>query len=354
MENLQGPLVLVVDEDSALAKVLGEHFSSHFRVLASLDHAHVPALAASEKAELIVARLNHSHLLPPLPKESAILWVTAPGPSPQLPESHSQIESADFISISASKTEWLVRAGNLIRLHRSAEDVRRRDEFLSLAAHEIKTPLSSASLQLQILDRQINVAKSERPDSKYLKDAIDLSLRQMQAMGKLIDDLLDVARIQLGKLPYHRTEVHLSSLLHDISLRYRESLERGQVKLALDVDPHIIGNWDEQRIEQVFVNLVSNIVKYAPKTDARISARLTADSAEIQVEDHGPGIAPDNQARLFDRFERAAPRGVSGLGLGLYIVKRIIDRHGGDIQIQSRLGQGTCFNISLPLNERIS
>jgi signal transduction histidine kinase len=353
MENLQEPLVLVVDDDSALAKSLGEHFYSHFRVQTTSDYANLPALAAVEKAELIIAPLNRSHSLPPLPKESAMLWVMAPGAAPQIPRSHQQIESADFIGHSASKTEWLLRAGNLIRLHRSADTVRRRDEFLSLVAHEIKTPLSSASLQLQILDRQVNVAKSEQPDSQYLKDAIDLSLRQMQSMGKLIDDLLDVARIQLGKLPYHRSEVHLSSLIHDITLRYRESLERGQVKLTLDVDPHIVGNWDEQRIEQVFVNLVSNIVKYAPKTEAKISAHLTADSAEIQVEDHGPGIAPESQARLFDRFERAAPRGVSGLGLGLYIVKRIIDRHGGDIQIQSRLGLGTCFKISLPLAERI-
>ncbi len=353
MEDLQGPLVLVVDDDSALAKSVVEHFSSHFQVKAVSDYSNVPALAAAEKAELIIARLSRANLLPPLLKQSAVLWVTASGVSPQLLESHMQNESADFISLSASKMEWLVRAGNLIRLHRSANEVRRRDEFLSLAAHEIKTPLSSASLQLQILDRQVDVDKNLRPDTKYLKEAIDLSLRQIQAMGKLIDDLLDVARIQLGELPYHRSEVHLSSLLHDISRRYRESLDRGQVKLELDVDPHIVGNWDEQRIEQVFVNLVSNIVKYAPKTEAKISARLTADSAVIQVEDHGPGIAPDNQTRLFDSFERAAPRGVSGLGLGLYIVKRIIDRHGGDIQIQSRLGQGTCFNISLPLTERI-
>jgi len=352
MENLQGPLVLVVDDDSALAKSVGEHFCSRFRVKAS-DFATVSELAATKKAELIIAPLDRSQMLPNLPKESALIWVKTADTVPQIPSSHAQIESADFIDLSASKSEWLVRAGNLIRLQRSAEEFRRRDEFLSLAAHEIKTPLSSASLQLQILDRQVNVAKNERPDAKYLKDAIELGLRQMQAMGKLIDDLLDVARIQLGKLPYHRSEVHLSSLLHDIALRYRESLERGQVKLTLDVDPHIVGNWDEQRIEQVFVNLVSNIVKYAPKTEARIRARLTADSAEIQVEDHGPGIAADNQTRLFDRFERAAPRGVSGLGLGLYIVKRIIDRHGGDIQIQSRLGQGTCFNISLPLTERI-
>lgn len=353
MENLQEPLVLLVSDDSALAKSLGGHFSSHFRMRTTSDYANVAQLGAAQNAELLIAPLDRSQLLPPLANESAILWVTGPGTQHEIPSSHAKIESADFIDVSASKNEWLLRAGNLIRLHRSAAEVRRRDEFLSLAAHEIKTPLSSASLQLQILDRQVNLAKKEQPDAKYLKDAIELSLRQMQAMGKLIDDLLDVARIQLGKLPHHRSEVHLSSLLHDIVLRYRESLERVQVKLALDVDPHIVGNWDEQRIEQVFVNLVSNIVKYAPKTEAKIRARLKADTAEIQVEDHGPGIAPDNQTRLFDRFERAAPRGVSGLGLGLYIVKRIIDRHGGDIQIQSRLGQGTCFNISLPLTERI-
>jgi PAS domain S-box-containing protein len=221
-----------------------------------------------------------------------------------------------------------------------------RDEFLVVASHELRTPLTPLLLRLERSRR----ATAERGDAdpSIAKD-FDIAVRQAQRIARLIDDLLDVARITTGQLRLNREPFDLAEVVRDVVERHAEEATRAACAVSVSIDDEVTGSWDRIRIEQVTTNLLSNALKYAAKKPVHVAVERDERAARLIVRDEGIGIAPEHVARIFDRFERVAPsRQYGGLGMGLYIARQIVEAHGGSIRAESELGAGTSFTVELP------
>jgi hypothetical protein len=231
-----------------------------------------------------------------------------------------------------------------VRLAHAEEAVRLRDEFLSLASHELKTPLTVLRLQLEALRDRITdedratLAKLERSD------------RAGQRLTELIDALLDVSRIATGRFTLHRVQADLADIVATAVDRLHEVAAHAGCTLSVAAD-HAIGTWDRSRIDQVVTNLVSNAIRYAAGSPIAITVERHDHDAVIEVRDQGPGL-PDGQiARMFERFERGmSMRHYAGLGLGLYVVRQITEAHGGQVTAENSAGGGARFTVRLPLD----
>jgi len=238
------------------------------------------------------------------------------------------------------------------RLYLEAQEaIRLRDEFLSIASHELRTPLTSLYLRLQTLRRKAEAWK--RANSGFsldeLLETIDAAVRHTRRLADLVDELLDITRVRLGRLELHVEELDLIGLIKEIIIRMNPALTQSGSKLLFESNEQLIGNWDRSRIEQVLVNLISNGIKYGKGNPIEMSAQRLGMNIVIQIADHGIGIPEKEQKRIFERFERAVgSSNISGLGLGLYISRQIIEAHGGFIRLESELGKGSTFTIELP------
>jgi PAS domain S-box-containing protein len=228
------------------------------------------------------------------------------------------------------------------RLFEEVKDLsNKKDEFIALASHELKTPLTSMSGFLQILERMV-------PDGSA-KSFAEKALKQLAKLNELVNDLFDISKIQAGKLQLNFEPFDLSDLLDEITDTFEQTHPLYNLKMAADGELLVSG--DKMRLEQVLTNLLGNAVKYAPNArEVSMIAIRTGNEIRISVKDQGPGILPENQQHIFSQFYRVKEqeRKTSGLGLGLYISKDIIDRHGGRIWVESTPGHGATFTFSLP------
>jgi PAS domain S-box-containing protein len=225
-----------------------------------------------------------------------------------------------------------------------------RDEFLSVASHELKTPLTSLKLQLQMLSREVRPAENILPNVAKLTKSLSVSTKQVDRITALVENLLDVTRIQAGKLSIKPEESDLSELLEDSIDRFGSLFSDAGCALKIMIEKNICGSFDKSRIEQVFVNLLSNAIKYAPGEMIEVSLSKENKGLIFIVKDHGPGISHDKQTAIFERFARATnSREISGLGLGLFISKEIVEAHLGTIRVDSEPGHGASFIVELPL-----
>lgn len=166
--------------------------------------------------------------------------------------------------------------------------------------------------------------------------------------------MLDVSRIRTGQMSFHFGPVHLTDLVRDVLNRYANQVSAAGVQIEAQVDEELVGNFDKVRIEQVLANLILNCIKYAPGSNVKVEARAVGPSIQIRIQDFGPGIPFEKQGMIFDRFERGGTQsGATGLGLGLYICKRIVEAHSGSIQVESELGKGPTFIVDLPARPKI-
>jgi two-component system, chemotaxis family, CheB/CheR fusion protein len=228
-----------------------------------------------------------------------------------------------------------------------------RDEFLSIASHELKTPLTSLSMQTQIRKRYLLREEMSAFAPEKLRKMFDSDERQIFRLTRLIDDMLDVARIDSGKLEVKPEPVDLEALVREVAERMSEQLKASDCPLQIEVTGQVQGEWDRFRIEQVVMNLLSNAYKYGAGKPIRIQVSEEKDQAVLCVQDQGIGIAKEDQERIFGQFERAVPRSdVTGLGLGLYITRQIVQSHGGTISVESDPGHGSSFIVRLPLARR--
>jgi signal transduction histidine kinase len=174
--------------------------------------------------------------------------------------------------------------------------------------------------------------------------------RQIARLGRLVDELLDVSRLHTGRLTLAREPVELATLTREIVERMAPQLAAAGCRAELDMDEPVVGHWDRSRLEQVIINLLSNAMKYGMHRPIHVCVRRQAASALIIVRDYGIGIAAEDQARIFDRFERAVSvRHFGGLGLGLYLVRWIVTSHGGTVRVESKPNAGATFIVELPL-----
>ena len=248
-----------------------------------------------------------------------------------------------FAKVTRDLTERLHAQEEQLRLAHAEEAVRLRDEFLSIAAHELRTPLSALQLQLQGL--------LERPEGieSRIRAKLERACRSGDRMVTLVDALLDVSRITTGSFNLNPSRFDLAVAVKDVVERFREHAVRAGSTVTVRAERGLEGRWDRLRIEQVVTNLLTNALKYAAGTPVEIDLSGTEQDVIISVADEGPGIPESEKERIFLRFERAAPmRNFGGLGLGLYVARQITEAHGGEISLASDRPRGAQFLIRLP------
>lgn len=230
-------------------------------------------------------------------------------------------------------------------------DLSSRDEFISIASHEFKTPITALKLRLAITNKKINLENDKGPSLEEMVECIKTANQQADRLTSLVDELLDVTRIQRGKFQFHFEDMSLNELLFEIAKRSEDQLEKTGNSLEINLEEEFKVKWHRSRIDQVFSNLISNTLKYAPATKIVINAKKEFSILRITYCDNGPGIPKDKHDKIFERFEggQTSTR-VGGLGLGLYIVREIVRGHGGSIQIESDVGQGSKFILLLPID----
>ena len=219
----------------------------------------------------------------------------------------------------------------------------KKDEFIALASHELRTPMTTIKGYLQVLSRQDLPAMN--------KLFVERSLNQINKLNSLVEDMLQMSKIEAGKLEFNSELFDLRQMLAEMAHTFGYSYPSHQLITTLP-DLKITISGDPQRIEQALVNLLNNAVKYSPKADkVYLTLELQDDQAIVKVRDLGIGLSKDQQKNIFSRFYRAEnTKGISGLGLGLYLTKQIIDRHHGTITFESAEGRGSEFSFILPVN----
>ncbi|MFN7132574.1 MAG: PAS domain S-box protein [Myxococcales bacterium] len=228
--------------------------------------------------------------------------------------------------------------------------IRSRDEFLSIASHELKTPLTSLKLQAQVRARSLERGELAAFTPERLKKSVEHDVRRIDRISRLVDDMLDIARITSGKLHLEREQTDLCALVREVVERFSLILEATATPMHLESCDAVVGEWDRFRLEQVVTNLLTNAVRYGAGRPLRVEIGRAGPYAYFSVRDQGIGIAPEAHERIFLRFERAvSANDVSGLGLGLYISRQIVEMHGGRILVESDVGKGATFRVELPL-----
>jgi PAS domain S-box-containing protein len=238
-----------------------------------------------------------------------------------------------------------------VRLYEEAQAaIQSRDQFLSMAAHELKTPMTTIKGFVQLLIRRMR-----RPefDPGYFEESADNLQEQIIRLESLLNDLLDTTRMQHQGATIKPAPVELRSLAEQVMARFEHTPEWNEKhRLVLDAPQPVTGMWDVERLDQVLTNLISNALKYSPDGgEVRIALECQVDEVTIRVSDQGIGMSSEDLARVFEPFSRseAARRTAGGTGLGLFIARQMIEQHGGSISVQSEVGHGTTFTVLLPL-----
>jgi signal transduction histidine kinase len=242
------------------------------------------------------------------------------------------------------------RAGTAIenaRLYRQAQDaIAVREQFLAVASHELKTPLTALLLVIGGVERSLTRLPAAPP---AMLRKIDVLARQARRLDQLVTSLLDVARIEAGRLHVVLEDVDLCAVVREVAERHEQDAALAGCTLEIVADEPITGTWDHSRVDQVVSNLLSNAIKYGAGKPVSVVVEARGEAAHVSVTDRGIGLAPADHERVFQRFERAATKGFSGIGLGLWITREIVTRLGGSIRVQSQLGEGARFSVELPL-----
>ena len=261
--------------------------------------------------------------------------------SSRLPQMHGRPETV------------LLALLDVTALHLTEQNLQRairvRDEFLSMASHEFRTPLTSLKVHIQ---GALRVAArgdgSALPLAQYVAKLETLD-HNVSRLAHLVDNLLDITRISAGRLDFELTDVDLTAVVREVASRFSEDAERAGCTLTVRAERPVIGRWDRNRVDQVVTNLLTNALKYGAGTPVELVVGEEAHHATLNVSDKGIGIPEDARHRIFERFERAVPHeNYSGFGLGLWIVNEIVTGLGGAVSVESVPGQGATFRVSLP------
>lgn len=223
-----------------------------------------------------------------------------------------------------------------------------RDDFMSMIAHELRNPLNSVYLQAQL--RRKMLSEGRTPDAKAFLHMVERDERQIRSMIRLLDDMLDVSRVRTGRLTVVPGPFDLAESVRSVVEAIGEQAHAAGVTLELAAPPTLPCVGDEFRIEQVVTNLLTNALRYGQGRPVSVTVATSGTEALVSVRDRGMGIAPEDQERIFEQFERAqGDAQVPGLGLGLYIAREIAQAHRGQLAVRSTPGEGAEFILSLPL-----
>jgi PAS domain S-box-containing protein len=255
-----------------------------------------------------------------------------------------------FAKLTRDMTDRVKSEQDRLRLVESETALKLRDEFLSIASHELKTPLTGLQLQLSGMQRAFRKQPFDITKLPKMSERLDILDREVERIVKLVDDLLDVSRAASGHLQLDLERVNLAGVVRQVVDRFEFELARAGCVVTQSLDESIEGQWDRLRLDQVVTNFLSNAIKYGPHQPIVIEVARQDDVARLSVRDAGIGIAAADQARIFDRFTRAVRADhYGGLGLGLWIVRAIVEAFGGSVAVKSEPGQGAEFSVLLPL-----
>jgi signal transduction histidine kinase len=248
-------------------------------------------------------------------------------------------------AVRRSTTEAQRLAEEAARAH---ELTQLKSEFVTLVSHELRSPLTSITGYVELLLEGSGGASAEAQ-----RESLGIVKRNADRLLQLIDDLLDMARIEAGKVELRRTRLDLAGLMQEVAKALRPQIEAKGQRLTLDLAEALPAvTADADRVTQILTNLLSNAHKYTPPAGSiTITARGEEGHVRVNVQDTGIGLSSDDQAQLFTKFFRAQHRttaGVGGTGLGLAITRALVELHGGEITVTSTLGQGTTFGFTLP------
>lgn len=231
-----------------------------------------------------------------------------------------------------------------VELKRAVES---RDDFLSMASHELRTPTTTLRLHFDAMKR---LAARGPIELETLLARLVKSERQVDRIEQLINQLLDVSRLSAGRLDLEPTPFDMGELAREVIDRFDDT----GVSIRLDVEGNLAGSWDRFRIDQVLTNLLANAVKYGRGAPVEVTLRGAPDRVACAVRDQGMGIALEAQAKIFERFERDAPLAkFAGFGLGLWITRQILLRHGTNIAVESKIDEGATFTFDLPRDQAV-
>lgn len=230
--------------------------------------------------------------------------------------------------------------------HELEDSLRMKDEFISVASHELRTPLTRILLRLQMMKRN-----GDGMNEKVLKGLNECE-EASKDLSELMEKLVDVTRLRLGKLELKRTKTNITNIILEVISKFKDDIRLSGNHVSFNHEGDVIGYWDQTRLEQLFSNLLSNAIKYTQGQPVKMELKLKGEHVHFTIIDEGPGIPYNLQPKLFERFERAVDsKKISGLGLGLYISKQIVEAHKGEIGLESSPGNGTCFEVVLPLKK---
>jgi signal transduction histidine kinase len=263
--------------------------------------------------------------------------------------SHRRYRKADLKLAMELADRAALAVDNALLYRSSQEAVRLRDEFLAVASHELKTPLTPLNLRLQSLRRELDKG-GPTLDPARVREHVAALQRQSKRLSTLVESLLDVSRLEAGRLELNLEYVDLSALARDVTGRFAAQAARSNTSLEVHADEPVVGIWDRVRLEQVVSSLLSNALKYGSGRPVHILVERGPRGARLTVKDEGIGISPEHLPRIFDRFERAvSAEHFGGLGLGLYLTRHLVEAFGGTISASSEPGHGATFEVDLPL-----
>ncbi|EFH80851.1 PAS domain-containing sensor histidine kinase [Ktedonobacter racemifer] len=221
----------------------------------------------------------------------------------------------------------------------------RKDDFISMASHELRNPLAAVKMQTQLVQKRLE--RQSHHEAATALSRVEGSVKQLE---RLIGELLDVSKIQAGRLEYQQEMVDLDALLHEVADTMQQIHTTHTIVVRGTAPCSLVG--DKDRLGQVFTNLISNAIKYSPGAETvEMDLSTSAETVTIRVRDHGLGIPREQRDKIFDRFYRVTDpkqRAIPGLGMGLYIVAEIVKSHGGTITVESQVGTGSTFTVTLP------
>lgn len=225
-----------------------------------------------------------------------------------------------------------------------------REEFVNIASHELKTPITSLLIQFQMADKMMKAKNPAVYEHKAMDKRVATALKQLSRMTKLIEDMLDSSRLSLNKLELNKVNFDFNHLIKELLDKYAEQFLAEGIAAATSLpSAPLMIHGDEYRLEQVVSNLINNAIKYGEKNPISISLTSEDGNIVLSIKDSGLGILPENLTKIFNRYERAMSHAnISGLGLGLYISKMIALAHGGDILVESMTGKGSTFRLVIP------
>jgi len=230
-------------------------------------------------------------------------------------------------------------------------EIRSRDEFLSIASHELKTPLSATLLKLQTALHNIRSTSLANFSVQNLMDMLLSSEQQTQRLSKMIGDLLDVSLVRTGRIELELEKADLNVITKDVIKGFIEKAKKENIDIRLKAMDSVQGKFDKLRIEQVLINLLTNAMKYGKQKQIDVRVEKANNIGKVTITDYGIGIPSQQKEKIFELFDRGMQNGQrNGLGVGLYITNQIVKAHKGKLKLESKEGKGSTFYVEIPLS----